>query len=281
MSRCDPRSAILPDGTQIVYVIDGKNRRIGKKVNGQLVQGFLYGDQLRPVAELDSNGNVVSRFVYGDKPNAPEYMIRGGVTYRFIADHLGSPRLVVDTATGVIEQRMDYDEFGNVLVDTNPGFQPFGFAGGLYDHGTKLIRFGMRDYDGEAGRWTAKDPILFQGADPNLYGYVLSDPVNGKDARGTQPFPPMTAPIPGPFDWPWPPGCQPDCDWGKVGTCLLQTVVSHPDILDCSTLCKNPLAKLACVGCVAVNGGIEGGLCFADNCTAQCLPPPPPSPCEK
>jgi hypothetical protein len=25
------------------------------------------------------------------------------------------------------------DEFGNVLADSNPGFQPFGFAGGLYD----------------------------------------------------------------------------------------------------------------------------------------------------
>ena len=33
-------------------------------------------------------------------------------------------------------------------------FQPFGFAGGLYDHQTGLIRFGARDYDSEAGRWT-------------------------------------------------------------------------------------------------------------------------------
>ena len=37
---------------------------------------------------------------------------------------------------GAIAQRLDYDEFGNVLADTNPGFQPFGFAGGLYDRDT-------------------------------------------------------------------------------------------------------------------------------------------------
>jgi len=37
------------------YVIDGRNRRIGKKVNGTLVQGFLYKDQLNPIAELDDN----------------------------------------------------------------------------------------------------------------------------------------------------------------------------------------------------------------------------------
>jgi hypothetical protein len=32
--------ATLPNGTAIDYLIDGSNRRIGKKVNGVLVQGF-------------------------------------------------------------------------------------------------------------------------------------------------------------------------------------------------------------------------------------------------
>jgi len=111
-------------------------------------------------------------------------MIKGGVTYRIIADHLGSPRLVVNTANGLVIQRMDYDAFGNVITDTNPGFQPFGFAGGLYDRDTKLVRFGARDYDAETGRWTAKDPILFEGGLANLYSYVGADPVNLQDADG-------------------------------------------------------------------------------------------------
>src|SRR5207302_1808715 len=81
-------------------------------------------------------------------------------------------------------QRMDYDAFGNVLLDTNPGFQPFGFAGGLYDRDTKLTRFGARDYDAETGRWMVKDPILFDGGDTNLYGYVLNDPVTHIDPSG-------------------------------------------------------------------------------------------------
>ena len=73
---------------------------------------------------------------------------------------------------------MDYDEWGNVALDTNPNFQPFGFAGGLYDAETGLVRFGARDYDPELGRWTAKDPILFDGGQTNLYVYVGNDPVN-------------------------------------------------------------------------------------------------------
>src|SRR5262249_48141852 len=106
------------------------------------------------------------------------------VTYRIVADHLGSPRLVVDVATGTISQRLDYDEFGVVLIDTHPGFQPFGFAGGLYDSNTKLIRFGARDYDAEVGRWTVKDPIVFRGGQTNLYSYVENDPLNRRDPSG-------------------------------------------------------------------------------------------------
>ncbi len=111
-------------------------------------------------------------------------MVKGGVTYRIISDHLGSPRLVVNTADGSIAQRMDYDTWGNVTLDTNPGFQPFGFAGGLYDLHTELTRFGARDYDAYTGRWTSKDPIRFAGGDSNLFGYILGDPVNFIDPEG-------------------------------------------------------------------------------------------------
>ena len=66
----------LPDGTVIEYVIDAKNRRVGKKVNGTLVQSFLYQDQLKPIAELDGSGSLVSRFVYATGVNVPDYLIK-------------------------------------------------------------------------------------------------------------------------------------------------------------------------------------------------------------
>jgi RHS repeat-associated protein len=174
----------LPSGTQIEYILDGQNRRIGKKVNGVLNQGFLYRNQLAPVAELDGSGAVVARFVYGTKLNVPDYMVKSSVTYRLLTDHLGSVRLVVDTSTGAITQRLDYDEFGQITLDTTPGFQPFGFAGGLYDQHTKLTRFGARDYDPFTGRWTTKDPILFAGGDTNLYAYVSNRPLMLSDPSG-------------------------------------------------------------------------------------------------
>jgi len=83
---------------------------------------------------------------------------------------------------------MKYDTFGNVTSDTNPSFQPFGFAGGIYDSHTQLTRFGARDYDVVTVRWASKDPIRFQGGDSNLYGYVMGDPVNFVDINGNSPL---------------------------------------------------------------------------------------------
>ena len=128
--------------------------------------------------------NFIARFDYATRSQVSDYIVEGGFTYRIISDHLGSVRLVVNAADGTITQRIDYDEFGNIVSDSHPGFQPFAFAGGLYDQHTKLVRFGARDYDAHTGRWASKDPIGFAGGDSNHYGYTLGDPVNVIDITG-------------------------------------------------------------------------------------------------
>jgi RHS repeat-associated protein len=178
------RRVTTGSGQVVDYFVDGTNRRVGRSVDGVVTHRFIYQGTLRPIAELDGSGNVTTRFVYGTRLNVPEYMVRGGVTYRILTDHRGSPRFVVDAASGAIAQEMDYDPFGRVVVDTAPGFQPFGFAGGLYDPLTGLVRFGARDYDAAAGRWTARDPLGFSSGDSNLYAYVNNDPVNFVDPSG-------------------------------------------------------------------------------------------------
>jgi RHS repeat-associated protein len=79
---------------------------------------------------------------------------------------------------------------------SNAGEVPFGFAGGIYDQDTKLLRFGARDYDPATGRWVSKDPSLFAGDDSNLYQTDFGDPINFVDVTGFRPDDP--AYIPGP-----------------------------------------------------------------------------------
>ena len=179
-----PATSNRPNLWRQQSIIDPAGRRIGKQVSGQLSQGFLYDSRGRVLAELDASGNVISQFVYASRSNIPDLMLHGGKTYRLISDYLGSVRLVVNSSTSEVVQQLDYDVWGVVANDANPGFQPFAFAGGLYDSDTKLIRFGARDYDPSIGRWVSKDPILFGGAQVNLFVYVGDDPVNFVDPSG-------------------------------------------------------------------------------------------------
>ena len=89
----------------------------------------------------------------------------------------------MNAETGEVVQRLDYDSFGRVLCDTSPGFQPFGFQGGLYDPDTGLVEFGCRCYDAETGRWISKDPILLDGG-WNVYAFCTNDPINRTDPSG-------------------------------------------------------------------------------------------------
>jgi RHS repeat-associated protein len=168
---------VLPNGNVIDYIIDGRNRRVGRKLNGSVVARWIYSGQLTIAAELDSSGDIRSRFI-------GSYMVRGDSTYRIVGDQIGSVRLAINVQTGTVAQRIDYDEFGNEFTNTNPSFTPFGFGRGLTDSQTGLVRFGMRDYDAARGRWTTKDPSGFRGGSNNLYEYAKNEPSDITDPTG-------------------------------------------------------------------------------------------------
>ena len=145
--------------------------------------GWLYEDGLRIAAQLDAQHEVVARYGYGLSPNAAELMLKGGREYRLLKDHLGCTREVVDVETGEVVQALEYDEGGEVLRDSAPGYQAFGYASGRYDAETALVRFGARDYDARDGTWLTKDPIGLNGGD-NLYSYVGGNPISSADPNG-------------------------------------------------------------------------------------------------
>ena len=82
----------------------------------QLTHLWVYRDSLSPIAELHPDGTLKSLFVYADQSHVPAYLIQidpeTGTerTYRYLTDHLGSPRLLVDIDSGAvkIQRQTDY-----------------------------------------------------------------------------------------------------------------------------------------------------------------------------
>ena len=175
-------SVTLPDGRQIGYVVVGGGLRVGRIVNGTLVAGYLYRPDGLVAAQTDAAGNVVARFGYDGSRLV--LVQRDGRDLLVTTDQLGSPVLLVDSATGEVAESIAYDAWGNVIADSNPGVTPIGFAGGLLDADTGLVHFQARDYDPKTGRWTSPDPTRFNAGDANLYRYVGTDPVNQVDPTG-------------------------------------------------------------------------------------------------
>ncbi|MEM9385498.1 MAG: RHS repeat-associated core domain-containing protein [Pseudomonadota bacterium] len=178
----------VDDGTtSVTYLNDGEGRRVGRLEGATLTEGRLYAGNDRLLARLDGAQSTTQRFVYADKRQVPSLLIDGTDRYKVVSDQIGSVRLVVDIADGSVAQRLDYDPWGAVTLDTNPQFQPFGFAGGTLEADAGLVQFGTRDYDPDTQQWTQRDPSYFSGSAYNLYAYAGADPVNFFDFSGLRP----------------------------------------------------------------------------------------------
>lgn len=172
------------NGDAIHYTWDAIGRMTARE-DGQGKTQYLYGDLVSPklvTATIDPQG-VVTTYRY-DARGYLMHLERGGETYYVVTDQMGTPMQVTDESGDPVKE-LRYDSFGVLLEDSNPAFRlDIGFAGGVTDEDTGLVRFGSRDYDPASGRWTAFDPIYYESGSANLYAYVDNNPVNFRDPCG-------------------------------------------------------------------------------------------------
>ena len=95
-------------------------------------------------------------------------------------DVMGSTRSVT-VDTGALEDRYEYDAFGQPYKGDLGGGMNLGYTGKPYDTATGLYNYGYRDYKPQAARFTTADPIR-DGS--NWFAYVRNDPVNWVDLWG-------------------------------------------------------------------------------------------------
>ncbi|MDZ7644677.1 MAG: PKD domain-containing protein [Woeseiaceae bacterium] len=173
----------IVDGTTVDYDYDGLGRMTARTVNGETTE-YLYGhpNALFLLTHTRAPDGTLTRYYY-DEYGLLFGFDRGGERYYVAVDQVGSPRVIFDAA-GSILREIDYDPFGEVIVDTNPALElAIGFGGGIDDPAAGLVRHGMRLYDPVSGRWTAPDPARFDGGG-NLYRYVGNNPVQYRDPLG-------------------------------------------------------------------------------------------------
>lgn len=165
------------------YGYDGMGRRVSRTDSSGTTQ-YLYS-ALAGSFQLSASRSPTStltQYFYDDAGSIIACQC-GGVMKYVAADQVGSPRVFTDN-TGAVQRSVDYDSFGNITADTAPTYKfPLGYAGGLADAATGLVRFGYRDYEPASGRWIQRDPIGFQGG-MNQYAYVLNSPVMYRDPTG-------------------------------------------------------------------------------------------------
>ncbi len=142
---------------------------------------FLY-DGGEIIGEYSASGAVLQRYVFGPGDDEPLVWYAGsGVSNRswLLADHQGSVVATTNSAGAVVASNT-YDEDGVPGASNAGRFQYTGQAWipevGLYDYKARL-------YSPTLGRFMQSDPIGY-GDGMNMYNYVHSDGVNGRDPSG-------------------------------------------------------------------------------------------------
>jgi len=184
----DGRGRMKQAGT-VTYLVNGLGQRVRKYTGSD--QYFAYDEAGRLIGEYDSTGAPIQETVWlGDLPVAvikPATPTGFNVFYIW-ADHLGSPRLITDTAN---QSRWDWahtDPFGNSAPNENPagaGVFTYNlrFPGQYYDVETGKHYNYFRDYDPALGRYVQSDPIGLLG-DLNTFAYVAANPLKHFDVWG-------------------------------------------------------------------------------------------------
>ncbi len=170
------------------YRYDGLGRRIEKIGNG-ITRRYVYdGEDI--LIEYDGSNVLQARYTHGPGIDEPIAVTKGGSTFFYHQDGLGSVTDLTDSA-GATAKSYSYDAYGNILESPGTVDQPYTYTGREFDSESGLSYYRARYYDPSTGRFLQKDPIGFNGGDFTLYAYARGNATNRSDPFGLAPPPIM------------------------------------------------------------------------------------------
>ncbi len=167
---------------RFAFIYDGAGQMISQSMTENINQGNWVLEQ--ETIWLDNTPIAVLKKPVATDP-AQVYFVH--------ADHLNSPRLIVDQTNTPVWRWENNQAFGDNLADNDPDgdgtdfVYDLRFAGQYFDSETRLHYNYFRSYDPETGRYISSDPIGLAGG-LNTYGYVGGNPLSLIDPLGLSAF---------------------------------------------------------------------------------------------
>ena len=176
----DQLVAINQGSHRSAFSYDGAHRRsrIIEKENGTVVsdQPFIWlGNEIGERRTVTGSTGTTRAY---------RFALQDGGSARYLTrDQLLSVHEVTDDSA-VVQARYKYEPFGAV-TKTGFGADFFEYTGSLVHQASGLFLMQRRAYDTGLARWLSEDPIGLKSG-PNLYAYVVNNPLRWIDPEGTQ-----------------------------------------------------------------------------------------------
>lgn len=176
-------SVTEPDGSQTEYEYDALGNRVATVSKGQrtefLIDPFGLGDV---VGEYDSSGNLIARYTHGLGLESRSDVSGVDAYYDF---NITGSTVGLTGADGNYLNSYKYLPFGENFSETEIIANPFEYVGqwGVMEDKDNIYFMRERFYLPSEGRFLNPDPVGIEGG-PNLYAYVLNDPINAIDDSG-------------------------------------------------------------------------------------------------
>ncbi|KAM9813077.1 teneurin-4 isoform 5-T7 [Syngnathus typhle] len=177
-------------GWSIRYRYDGLGRRVSSRNSAGHHLQFFYADLSSPTRVThmyNHSSSEITSLYYDLQGHLFAMELSSGDEFYVACDNIGTP-LAVFSGSGHMIKRVLYTAFGEVYLDTNPGFQVIiGYQGGLYEPLSRLVHMGRRDYDVLAGRWTTPDHDVWKRLNSghivpfNLYMFKNNNPLSNNE----------------------------------------------------------------------------------------------------
>ncbi|MDR6672827.1 RHS repeat-associated core domain-containing protein [Xanthomonas sp. 1678] len=177
------------------YVYNGHGQQV-KRTTASGAVHRLYDPAGHWLGDFDGAGQAIQQAIWLD--DQPVGLLQGSSAstnrLKYVeADHLGSPRVVIDPAQDKAVWKWDLmgESFGVSPPNEDPDMDGAGFSldmrypGQLYDSASGLNQNAFRDYDPVSGRYIQSDPIGLDGG-ISTFSYAGSQPFSAADPFGLE-----------------------------------------------------------------------------------------------